>query len=104
MSLDASLLHEFVQFILFLQELRLIDGRNWDQSWFDRNWDRNWFTGIEIEVELQELRSKLIYRNWDLSWWQEVRSKLVTGIEIDRYFNWELISVAEIELAGDHYK
>ena len=34
---------------------------------------------------------------------QELRSKWVTEIEIDRYLNWWLINrVIEIELAGDH--
>ena len=48
-NLDASLLQKFVQFVHFAGIE--VDGRNWD---------RNWVTGNGIEVGLQELRSKLL--------------------------------------------
>ena len=47
-NLNASSLHEFVQFVLFAGIE--IDGRNWDRSWV---------TGIGIKIGLQELGLKL---------------------------------------------
>ena len=85
-NLDASLLHNFVQFV-HLQELRLMAGIGTEVGY--RNRDRNWVTGMGIVVGSQELRSKLVTGigievglgiGIEVGL-QELRSKLVTGVE-----------------------